>query len=304
MNRDRWWVRAIGRLGPGVNQSQAQAALDIVLTQEAAATVGTSAPAPAEQVPHIQLASASRGLDELRNRLFEPLRILLVVVLLVLFLACANVANLMLVRGAARTPEIAMRRALGASRRRRSVSSSSKVSYLPYSAALPSTYGSWGRNILLGMIAAQDKTIRLNAALDLRVLAFTVAISLLTVLVFGLAPSFRASRAELVPSLEGERALKPSARFSRFGARNSLVAVQAGVSLVLVPPLRFLFERSSISEMKISVSIPKMFCSSAPTLETVDTKAHGSIRSFGFDRASPLDSWSGIRGSFANHTDQ
>ena len=235
VNHDRWWVRAIGRLQPGVNQSQAQAALDIVLTQEAAATVGTSAPAPAEQVPHIQLASASRGLDELRNRLFEPLRILLVVVLLVLFLACANVANLMLVRGAARTPEIAMRRALGASRGRlirQLVVESFVLAVLGGTAGL--LIGSWGRNILLGMIAAQDKTIRLNAALDLRVLAFTVAISLLTVLVFGLAPSFRASRAELVPSLKGERALKPSARFSRFDARNSLVAVQAGVSLVLV----------------------------------------------------------------------
>ncbi len=235
VNHDRWWLRVIGRLQPGVKQNQARAALDIVLTQEAAATVGAAAPAPAEQVPHIELLSGSRGLDELRNRLFAPLRILLVVVLLVLFLACANVANLMLVRGAARTAEIAMRRTLGASRGRlirQLVVESFALALLGGAAGL--VVGSWGRSILLGMITSQDKTIRLNAALDWRVLAFTIAISVLTVLVFGLAPSFRASRAELVPSLNGGHALKAGARISRFGTRNWLVAVQAGVSLVLV----------------------------------------------------------------------
>jgi predicted permease len=234
-----WWLRIMGRLKPGASAEQAQAALEGVFLQTTlehrAARQGPNALQPLDpnDYPRFVLDTGSQGEMNSRQYYKRPLHILLGVVGLVLLIACANVANLLLTRAASRQKEIAIRLAVGASRWRLI------RQLLTESVLLAAMGGAFGILFALwikdGLIAASDwigKGTSLDPRLDPRVLCFTIALSLSTGILFGIAPALRATRVDLTP------ALKDSARGSGTASRSllsrSLVVAQVALSLLLL----------------------------------------------------------------------
>jgi predicted permease len=241
-----WWLRLMGRLKPGVTIEQASASLEpafqqsvidhrVVLEQLMKAE-GEAPLRPLDSRNYPHLASAPGGQGEMLRRYFyqRPLRLLLGVVALVLVIACANVANLLLARASSRQREFAVRHALGASRWRlirQLLTESILLATLGGAAGI--LFAIW---IKEGLLTVSDwsgrSMVELETRLDWRVLGFTLGLSLLTGIVFGLVPALRATRLDLTP------ALKESARASTGATRSwltkSLVVVQVSISMLLL----------------------------------------------------------------------
>jgi predicted permease len=238
-----WWLRVMGRLKPGATRQQAQAQLEIAFQQSVAehrAARNTQSlagggyaisPLDPKVYPRLVLASGAQGEMSLREEYAPSLYLLLGVVGMVLLIACANVANLLLSRAASRQKEIGVRMALGASRWRliRQLLTES-VLLAAVGGALGLVFAMWIKD---GLLAVSDwGPSALEPKLDWRVLSFTLGMSLLTGLVFGLAPAWRATKVDLTP------ALKDSGRSSSAASRSllsrGLVVLQVALSLLLL----------------------------------------------------------------------
>ncbi len=227
-------IAVIGRLKPGVTVAQAQTQLTTIAARLAQAypetNLGTLA-RPNEPRP-VTVARESRVEPSAQVGIWRVSILLFSVVGLVLLIACANVANLLLARASARRREIAVRLALGASRARlvrQLLTEGLLLALLGGVAGLIATQ--WTSRMLPGFFPANEAS-GLDLSLDWRVLVFTLGVTLITGMLFGLAPALQASRQNLVPSLKDESA--HGQRLRRLGLRDVLVISQLALSLVLL----------------------------------------------------------------------
>ncbi len=224
--RNRHWLQIIGRLKAGVTRTQAQAGMDIIAAQ-------LREQYPKENKNKQIWVSAGIGFDpDDRAEATRFLGLIMAAVGLVWLIACANVANLMLVRATSRRKEIAIRLALGAPRARLTrqfLTESLILSVMGTAAGL--LIPLWTRAWLLSFFAQALSPAALDFSLDGRIVGMTLFLSLATGLLFGLAPALQASRPDLVPELK-DAAATLDHRNLRLGTL--LVVAQVALSLVLL----------------------------------------------------------------------
>ena len=233
--RSHWWLRVMGKLKPGHTIAEASRSLAAIQPGVRQATLPTNWP-PEFLKDYLgeplTVKSASIGLSELRRQYGKALLVLMGIAAMVLLLACANLANLLLARAAAREREIAVRLAIGAGRWRlvRQLLSESLLLSIA-GAALGALFAAWGSSLLVRWLSTQHDLVFLDLSVDWRLLGFGIAVTLATTLLFGLVPALRATSS--APGL----ALKEKSRNlagSRMRLERALVAVQIALSVVLV----------------------------------------------------------------------
>jgi predicted permease len=188
--------------------------------------------------PEITFVPAQSGLTGQRGRYEHPLYVLMLAVGIILLIACANVAGLMLARASTRRKEMAVRLTLGAGRARivRQLLTES-VLLSAMGGILGVIFAYWGAHAILSFVSSnQTRPTAFATGVDLRVLGFTVAVSLLTGIIFGLAPAFRSIRVDLTPALkEGEGSSAGSGHGGRwFSVGNGLVVAQVALAVVVL----------------------------------------------------------------------
>jgi predicted permease len=240
-NRRNRWVNVYGRMKPGVTMEQAKASLQPLMHQMLEMEVqekdfAKAAPETKQAFLKmwLDLLPASKGRSGLRNQFSNSLLVLMAIVALVLLIACANVANLLIARATARQKEIAVRLAMGASR-------GQIISQLLVESLLLSMAGGaaglllavWIDETLVSFLPTRGaNTLTISATPDWRILCFTLGISLLTGIIFGLIPALQATRPDLAPTLKDEVGAITST--SSIGLRKSLVVAQVTLSLLLL----------------------------------------------------------------------
>jgi putative ABC transport system permease protein len=229
-SRDSHWLAVFARLAPGVSREQAATDLNNIARSVAETYRGKVSP---ETLRSVQLLTMNGGMDPRDQAEALPLAgIVMAVVALVLLIACANIAGLLLARAAVRRRETAIRQALGATRPRL------VRQWLTESVLLGIGGGVFGlilalwANQLLISYLQTTPLATLDLGLDWRVLAFTLIVSVVTGIVFGLAPAIQASRVDIVTSLKSEDAQRAGFRRSRL--RTAFVTAQVTMSVVLL----------------------------------------------------------------------
>ena len=219
-----------GRLQPGVTLAQAEARLKTIAGQLAKEYPNDNAGRNVALLPLAQ-ATVNPGF---RENMVSASAMLLVVVGFVLLLACANVANLLLARATVRQREVAVRLSLGASRRRlvRQLLTEGVLLAL-VAGALGMAIAWWAQRVLWSQRPPALPADAVDLTPDLRVLGFTLVISFLTAILFGLIPAWRASRPEIASELK-QRGEAGSSSSRPWSLRNLLVSVQVALSLVVL----------------------------------------------------------------------
>lgn len=228
-DNDMWWVNVVGRARPGVADAQAEAALNVEL---AAATRATIKVKPDQTTPRLVLVDGGRGLNYAARMFRKPVFVLMTMTGFVLLLACANIANLLLARGAARQREMSVRLALGAGRGRvlrQLLTESLLLAGIGGAGGL--LLGYLGRN-LIPRLMSSGWSSTFDVPMDWGVFAFAAGVTLLTGLIFGLAPAWLAARSEVSSSLK-ESAQTTTRRRKGLGGK-AIVAFQISLSTLLV----------------------------------------------------------------------
>ena len=264
-SKQSWWLSVIARVAPGATVEQARADLDalwdVYMTEEAGMPRERRA---RDYFSGLVLVPAARGANELRRTYSEPLLIVMGIVGVVLLIGCANVANLLLARAAARQTEIAIRLAIGASRGRliRQLLTEGVV-LVSLGAAAGLLFARWGASFLVAVLAGPAQRVVLEPRFDLRVLGFTAGVSIATAMLFSLAPALRATD---VGAAKPGSAVRSTPQ-NRLGG--ALVVVQVTLSVLLLcggalfvrtlhnlNGVDFGFDRDGILSMQVDATVP------------------------------------------------
>jgi predicted permease len=282
--RGAYWMILVGRLAPGQTIGAAEAALRALQpsVREATLPSGWAATDLEQYLSEPLTLRETGGFSPMRLRYTRPLLILMGVVALVLLIACANLANLLLARGAARQRELAVRLSLGASRRvliRQLLGESLLMCSAGALAGIGLAY--LGARGLLFLISSGVARVGLEVAVvDVRVLGFSVALALLTAVICGLMPAIGATRLDPMHALRpGGRGIEGGPR--RFGLPQALIGLQVALSTILVIGAA-LFARSFVALATADLG----FDESRVLTTTLDL---GSLRTSGEARMAEVD---------------
>ncbi|WP_031497110.1 ABC transporter permease [Bryobacter aggregatus] len=225
---NHYWVEMMGRLRPGVSMAQAQAALAPRFHQWVASTAATDG--ERVKLPALLLHPGAAGLGSLRREYSKPLSVLLAMVGLILAITCANIANLLLARAAARRREMAVRLSLGAGRFRivRQLLTES-VMLASLGGAFGVLFAIWGVQSLTFLFSKGQENFTLHAELNWKVLAMTAALSVVCGLLFGLVPAIQSTRPDVIPELKISRG-----GGSRRRMQHVLVVAQIAMSFLIL----------------------------------------------------------------------
>ncbi len=235
LDQNYYWVEIMARLRPGVSLAQAQATLAPRFQQWVATTASNER--QRANLPALMLKEGAAGLDTLRRQFSKPLYILMTLVGFILAIACSNVANLLLARAASRKREIALRLSVGAGRPRviRQLLTES-VLLASLGGVLGVLIAVWGIRFLTLLLAGGPGHVTVHAELNWHVLCMAAALSLLTGVLFGLAPAMQSTHVDLMSALKETRASQPGARhfFWRISLSQVLVVGQIAISLLML----------------------------------------------------------------------
>jgi hypothetical protein len=223
-----WWLMIMGRLKPGVTDQAAATALEVNFRNAFHTTIP-----PKKDIPLFSVINGGRGLDLRQLQFTKPIYLLLALAGLVLLIACANLANLLLARSATRQREMSLRLAMGASRSRvmrQVLTEAMLLAALGGAAGL--LLGYWGRNFIPSLFDSSWHPSGVDPQMDWRVFAFAFAITLVTGLLFGVAPAWRCTRADVNSGLKETGRMSNSRPKAFLG--KSLVVFQVSLSLLLL----------------------------------------------------------------------
>ena len=231
-DKNLYWIEMMGRLRPGVSQAQAQSQLAPLFHQWAQSSAMNEE--ERADLPALVLTEGSGGLDTLRRQYSKPLYVLLTLAGLILAIACSNIANLLLARTSSRRREIGLRLSVGASRFRvvrQLLSESALLASL--GGALGVLVAIWSIHFLTALLRNGQSDFTLQVGLNWRVMAATTVLSVVTGLVFGMAPALQSTRVDIIESLKKMGTSSTRSRL-RLSLSQILLVFQIAISLVML----------------------------------------------------------------------